>query len=182
MKKCMQKIENMPLQTSSIFPVLDKNLLVFPVKSSVYLYSDRKPRACQKLGVGPGVGKCPAPGQRKICKCPTPGTDKAGKCSAVARGGGGRGWAQLELTDKAHLFWQISSNDVKLDWYANAIFAASKAIVASSENQIPIQHVIQKLLIWLDIPDYPTGLENCVRPCSAREWICSYDYGRISLW
>ena len=78
-------------------------------------------------------------------------------------GGGGRGWAQLELTDKAHLFWQISSNDVKLDWYANAIFAASKAIVASSENQIPIQHVIQKLLIWLDIPDYPTGLENCVR-------------------
>ena len=61
------------------------------------LYSDRKPRECQKLEVGPGVGKCPAPGQRKICKCHTPGTDKAGKCPEVTRGGGS--WAQLELTD-----------------------------------------------------------------------------------
>ena len=51
---------------------------------------------CQKLGNGPGVGKCPAPGQCKIYKCPTPGTDKAGKYPAVARGGG---WAQVELTD-----------------------------------------------------------------------------------
>ena len=48
-----------------------------------------KPRASQKLGIGPGVGKCPAPGQCNICKCPTPGTDKAGKCPAVAPGGGG---------------------------------------------------------------------------------------------
>ena len=70
----------------------------FPVKPSVSLYSDRKPPACQKLGNGPGVGKCPVPGQCKICKCPTPGTDKAGKCPAVARGGGGD-WAQVELTD-----------------------------------------------------------------------------------
>ena len=54
-------------------------------------------RACQKLGVGPGVGKCPAPWQRKYCKCPTPGTDKAGKCPTVAWGGGV--WVQLELTD-----------------------------------------------------------------------------------
>ena len=61
--------------------------------------SERKPRACQKLGVGPGVGKCPAPGQRKSCKCPTPGTEKAGKYPAAAQGGGGGGWAQLELTD-----------------------------------------------------------------------------------
>ena len=55
----------------------------------------------QKLTNGPGVGKCPAPGQCKICKCPTPGTDKAGKCPAVARkrGGGGVGWVQQELTD-----------------------------------------------------------------------------------
>ena len=59
------------------------------------LYSDRKPRACQELGVDPRVGKCPAPGQRKICKCPTPGTDEAGKCPAVAWGT----WAELELTD-----------------------------------------------------------------------------------
>ena len=34
------------------------------------------------------VGKCPVPGQRKICKCPTPGTGKASKWPAVARGGG----------------------------------------------------------------------------------------------
>ena len=46
-------------------------------------------------GIGPGVGKCLAPGQCNICKCPTPGTDKVGKCPAVARGG----WAQVELTD-----------------------------------------------------------------------------------
>ena len=72
----------------------------FSVKPSVYLCSDRKLRACQKLGNGPGVGKCPAPGQFKICKCPTPGTYKAGKCPAVARGrGGGERLAQLELTD-----------------------------------------------------------------------------------
>ena len=52
-------------------------------------------RASQKLGVGPGVGKCPAPWQRKYCKCPTPGTDKAGKCRTVAwrKGGGGVGGA-----------------------------------------------------------------------------------------
>jgi len=49
-----------------------------------------------KFGNGLGVGKCPAPGQCKICKCATPGTDKAGKCPAVVRGGG---WAQVELTD-----------------------------------------------------------------------------------
>ena len=61
----------------------------FPVKPSVWLYSDRKPCACQKLGNGPGVGKCPA--ECKICKCPTPGTDKAGTGPAVARGGGGGG-------------------------------------------------------------------------------------------
>ena len=42
--------------------------------------------ACvSKLGNGPEAGKCPAPGQCKICKCPTPGTDKAGKCPAVVR-------------------------------------------------------------------------------------------------
>ena len=85
----------------NFFAVLDRraSLLVFPVKSSVWLYSDRKPRACQKLGVGPGVDKLPAPGQRKICKCPTPGTDKAGKCPVVAleggRGEAGRSWNWL---------------------------------------------------------------------------------------
>ena len=42
----------------------------------VVKYSDRKLRACQKLGNSPVVGKCTAP-------------NKAGKCPAVAGGGGG---------------------------------------------------------------------------------------------
>ena len=90
MKKCMHKIENMPLQTSLLFPVPDS--LVLPVKSSVWLYSIRKPRACQKLWVGAGVGKGPAPGQRKICKCPA-------VALGVGAAGGGGGWEQLELTN-----------------------------------------------------------------------------------
>ena len=66
----------------------------------MHLYSDRKPRTCQKLENGPEVGKCPAPRQCKICKCPTPGTDMTGKCPAVAGGGlGGGNLVQLELTD-----------------------------------------------------------------------------------
>ena len=51
--------------------------------------SDKKPCACQKLGNSPGVGKCRAPGQSKICKCPSPGTDKVSKRPTIARGGGG---------------------------------------------------------------------------------------------
>ena len=95
----MSKIENMLLQPSTIYscPLQTSQSAFFPVKPSVWLHSDRTPRARQKLGNGPGVGKCPAPGQCKICKCPTPGTDKAGKCPAVVRGGWG--WAQVELTD-----------------------------------------------------------------------------------
>ena len=64
-------------------------MLVFLAKSSVWLYSDRKPRACQKRGNSPGLGKCLAPRQHKVCKCPTPGMDKAGKWPTVAQGGGG---------------------------------------------------------------------------------------------
>ena len=85
----MHKIENIPLQSSSIFSLTDEPIsLFFSVKSSAQLYSDRKPRACQKFGVGPGLDKCPAHGQRKTCKCPTPGTDKADKCPAVEGAGG----------------------------------------------------------------------------------------------
>ena len=75
------------------------NMVVLPAKFSVYSYSDRKPCACQKLGNSPGVGKCPAPGQSKICKCPTPRTDKAGNAPAIAQWGGGKTCARLELTD-----------------------------------------------------------------------------------
>ena len=46
--------------------------------------SDRKPRAYQKLGNSPRVGKCPAPRQGRI-----------GKCPAVA-GGGGVGAAVID--------------------------------------------------------------------------------------
>ena len=69
-------------------------MLVFPVKSSVLLYFDRKPRACQQPGNSPGVGKCPAPGQCKIGKCPIPGNDKVSKCPSVARRG-----ARAQLAD-----------------------------------------------------------------------------------
>ena len=93
----------MPLQPSTIIyscPWQMSQSAFFPAKPSVQLYSDRKPRACQKFRNGPGIGKCPAPGPCKICKCPTPGTDKAGKYPAVAWGrGGGVGWLQVELTD-----------------------------------------------------------------------------------
>ena len=71
-------------------------LQFIPVKPSVQLYSDRKPCACQKLGDGPGVGKCPAPRQCKICQCPTPRTYKVGKCPAVARGGVGLGTGVID--------------------------------------------------------------------------------------
>ena len=60
------------------------NLCISQFQPSVQLYSDRKPRA-KSSGMALGVGKCPAPGQCKICKCPTPGIDKAGK------------WAQVEI-------------------------------------------------------------------------------------
>ena len=71
----------------------------------------RKLSACQKLGGGPVVGKCPIPGQRKICYCLTPGTNKAGKCPTIARRRGGGVLVQLELTgnevkDKGQNFWR----------------------------------------------------------------------------
>ena len=72
------------------------NKLVLPVKFSVYLYSDRKPCACQKLGNSPGVGKCPVPGQSKICKCPTPRDWQGRQCPCNSPG---VTCAQLELTD-----------------------------------------------------------------------------------
>ena len=60
-----------PLQ---FIPVLDRraNLLFFPVKPSVELYSDRKPRACQKLGNGPGVVYAQPPGSAKFANAPPP--------------------------------------------------------------------------------------------------------------
>ena len=83
----------------------------------------------RKLGNGPGVGKCPFPGQCKICKCPIPGTDKAGKYPAVARGGrGGRGggrWARVELTDALRVrsshFYCATVPSVEHKWKINYV-------------------------------------------------------------
>ena len=90
MKKCMHKIENMPLQPSPIYscPWQMSQSVFLPVNLLCsYILIGNCVRG-QKLANGPGVGKCPAPGQCNICKFPTPGTDKAGKCPQVARGGG----------------------------------------------------------------------------------------------
>ena len=95
MKKCMDKIENMPLQISSIFsrPWQMSQSACFSSKILCVVSCERKPRACQKLGVGPGVGKCPAPGQRKSCKCPTPGLKRRANTPQHPKGGGGGGGA-----------------------------------------------------------------------------------------
>ena len=66
----------------------DEPICFFSSKT-VWVYSDGKPRACQKLGNGSGAGKCPVPGLCKIWKCPNLGHDKADKCPAVAQMGGG---------------------------------------------------------------------------------------------
>ena len=50
-------------------------------------------------GMAQGLANAWPPGQYKICKCPTSGTDKEGKCPAVAWGGVGGCWVQVELTD-----------------------------------------------------------------------------------
>ena len=99
-------------QTFNIVDLVDQskipavpNVLVLPVKFSVYLYSDRKPRACQKLGNSPGVGKYPIPRQSKICKCPIPQDWQGGQCP---HNSAGRTCAQLELTDA----WSSENFDI----------------------------------------------------------------------
>ena len=113
----------------------EEPICFFPVTSFAYLYSDRKPRTCQKLGNSPGVGKCPVPGQRKICKCPTFGTDKAGKCPAVAGGGGkgGRGGAGHSWIWLMHKTWPWNSNiqcrasEITEDWNHRAYWCRAIA-------------------------------------------------------
>ena len=53
----------------------------------------------KSLGITPGSVNARPPGRANFANAPPPGTDKAGKCHAVARGEGGGGWVQLELTD-----------------------------------------------------------------------------------
>ena len=81
------------------------NMLVLPVKFSVYLYSDRKPCVCQKLGNSPGVGKCPVLGESKICKCPIPRDWQGRQCPRNSLRGT---FAQLGLTDA----WSSENFDI----------------------------------------------------------------------
>ena len=46
---------------------------------------------CQKLGNGPGVGKCPAPGQCKTCNTPPLGLTWRANAPQWPVGGGGGG-------------------------------------------------------------------------------------------
>jgi len=48
--------------------------------------------------VAPGLANAQLPGHVKIANDPASGLTRRKKCSAVA-GGGGRGWAKLELAD-----------------------------------------------------------------------------------
>ena len=86
MKKCMHKIENMPLQTSSIFSCLwevSQSACFSSKILCVVIFWYRKRVRVKSSGLANAWPS--APGQLKICKCPTPGTDKAGKCPAVTR-------------------------------------------------------------------------------------------------
>ena len=65
------------------------NMLFLPAKFSVYLYSDRKPHACQKLGNSPGVGKCRPRGRAEFANAPPLRADMAGNAPAIAQWGGG---------------------------------------------------------------------------------------------
>ena len=72
------------LQSFTNKPLCDE-LLVFGNKTLHVCIPSRKPRACQKPALN--------------LPMPNSGIDNAGKCPAVARGGGGGEWAQLQLTD-----------------------------------------------------------------------------------
>ena len=61
----------------------------FPVISSVLLYSDRKPRACQRLGNSPGVGKCPALSSAQFANTRSPGLKRWANAPRWPGGGGG---------------------------------------------------------------------------------------------
>ena len=50
-------------------------------------------------GIARGLANARPPGSAKLANAPSPGLTRPGKCPAVAWGGGGGGWAQVELTD-----------------------------------------------------------------------------------
>ena len=69
------------------------NLLVFTVKYSVWLYSDRKPRACQKFGVSSGLANALPLGSAKFAD--TPPTELTRRANARSSRGGGLGAAGI---------------------------------------------------------------------------------------
>ena len=81
------------------FPSVDKPLKKAFEKhklQGLLRYSDRKPRACQKLGVGPRVGKCPAPGSTKFANAPSPGLTRRANASSSPGWVGGLGAAGFD--------------------------------------------------------------------------------------
>ena len=88
MNKCIRKFDNMALL--NLLSLTDEPIcFFFPVISSVLLYSYRKPRACQRLGNSPGVGKCPALGSAKFANTRSPGLKRWANALQWPGGGGG---------------------------------------------------------------------------------------------
>ena len=116
MKKCMHKIEKMPLQTSSIFshPWQMSQTPFFSSKTFCLVYSDRKPLGVKSSGLAPGVAM-PGPRAALTLQMPHPRDWQGGQMPRSSPGWGR--WAQLELTD-ALSSWKLSSTSgsVKFVW------------------------------------------------------------------
>ena len=80
-----------------------------------------------KLGNSPGAGKCPVPGQRKICKCPE-----------LARGA----WAQLELTDALQKNW-YQVDQCHFAYTAESLVPYLKLMLSFNSNK----HIVNQLQI-----------------------------------
>ena len=80
-----------------------------------------------KLGNSPGAGKCPVPGQRKICKCPE-----------LARGA----WAQLELTDALQKNW-YQVDQCHFAYTAESLVPYLKLMLSFNSNK----HILNQLQI-----------------------------------
>ena len=103
MKKCMHKIENMPLQPSSIYfcPWQMSQSAFFPVKTFCVVHdSYRKPRACHNLGNAPGLTNARPPGSAK--QMPQPRDWQGGQMPRSSPGGALGALLTLYITDLDH--------------------------------------------------------------------------------
>ena len=92
MKKCMHKIENMPLQPSSIFAIC------FFSSKTLCVVIFREETACMwKAWEWPRGWQMPGPRAVQNLQMPDPRDWQGGQIPPSSPGG--RGWAQLELTD-----------------------------------------------------------------------------------